>query len=485
MALQNQIQLITYPDSLGQNLADLETILNSRFDGCFGGVHILPFYPSSGDRGFAPLTYDAVDPAFGNWQNLERLASRYDLVYDFMINHLSRRSPEMLDFLEHKDESPYQDMFLRFSRFWPHGEPTADDVARIYKRKPKVPCVEVTFADGSRDKIWCTFSDEQFDLDMGNQTARAFMRRSLETLVRRGARLIRLDAFAFAIKKLGTSCFFLEPEMWDLLEDAATIVRQAGADVLLEMHDHYSIQLELSRRGYRVYDFVLPIMVLHTLVQGDGDRLKAWLQFCPRNQITTLDTHDGMGVVDVKDLLSDQDIEQVITHLLNRGANIKWSIKEHATQDSVLDAYQMNATYYSALGEDDGAYLLARAIQFFTPGIPQVYYVGLLAGRNDLERYQRTGLLTDVNRHGFTLGEVDEACARPVVRALARLMQLRNQCRAFDGELIIPETPANILHLIWNQGPNQAELTANLQTHAFRASFDNQTFSSGDLALFS
>lgn len=52
--------------------------------------------------------------------------------------------------------------------------------------------------------------------------------------------------------------------------------------------------------------------------------------------------------------------------------------------------HQYNCTYYSAIGKafprhQDRAYLMARAIQFFTPGIPMVYYVGLFAGSNDFQ----------------------------------------------------------------------------------------------------
>ena len=82
---------------------------------------------------------------------------------------------------------------------------------------------------------------------------------------------------------------------------------------------------------------------------------------------------------------------------------------------SNLDLYQVNCTFYDALGRRDNEYLLARAIQFFAPGIPQVYYVGLLAGRNDMELLRRTGVGRDVNRHHYTAAEVNDELRRPVV----------------------------------------------------------------------
>ena len=114
----NQIMLITYADSMGMNLKELEEVLDKSIGKAIGGLHILPFFPSSADRGFAPITYKKVDPAFGDWSDIERLASKYYLMYDYMINHVSAHSPEYLDYLEKKDASPYRDFFIRFKEFW-------------------------------------------------------------------------------------------------------------------------------------------------------------------------------------------------------------------------------------------------------------------------------------------------------------------------------------------------------------------------------
>ena len=163
--VSNQIMLITYADSMGKNLKELEEILTTQVKGAIGGLHILPFFPSSADRGFAPMTYREVDPAFGDWEDIERLASKYYLMYDYMINHVSAHSPEYLDYLEKKDESEYRDFFIRFQDFWENGYPTQEQLEKIYKRKAGGPSVKAEFADGSSELIWSTFSSEQIDLD--------------------------------------------------------------------------------------------------------------------------------------------------------------------------------------------------------------------------------------------------------------------------------------------------------------------------------
>ena len=95
MKLTNKCMLITYADSLGENLKDLDEVLDTHFADAVGGVHILPFFPSSADRGFAPMRYDIVDPAFGDWADVKAIGDDRYLMFDFMINHISRQSPFM------------------------------------------------------------------------------------------------------------------------------------------------------------------------------------------------------------------------------------------------------------------------------------------------------------------------------------------------------------------------------------------------------
>ena len=92
MALENKVMLITYPDSLGKNIKELTEVLTDDFGEAIGGVHLLPFFPSTGDRGFAPVDYQQVAPEFGDWADVKKLGERYYLMFDFMINHISRQS---------------------------------------------------------------------------------------------------------------------------------------------------------------------------------------------------------------------------------------------------------------------------------------------------------------------------------------------------------------------------------------------------------
>jgi len=481
MAIKNKIMLITYADSLGKNLKELSFVIKKHFAEAIESVHILPFYPSSADRGFAPKTYSHVDPIFGDWGDIEEIAKTNPLMFDFMVNHISRSSEYFKDFLLKKDKSQYAGLFLRYKDFWPSGEPSTSEVDLIYKRKPRAPYVDAIFADGTTEKVWCTFDEEQIDLNPFSKETKAFFEENLVELVKRGASLIRLDAFAYAIKKPGTNCFFLEPEIWELLESLKSIVDGYGAEVLPEIHEHYTMQLKIAEKGYWVYDFALPMLVLHALYSGKSERLAHWLKICPRKQFTTLDTHDGIGVVDAYDLLTEDEIELTKDLLYSKGANVK-KIYSSMAYDN-LDIYQINCTYYSALGDNDEAYLLARAIQFFAPGVPQVYYVGLLAGANDIELLETTKVGRDINRHFYSIEEVETNFQRTIVKRLHKLMVFRNTCQAFDGSVEV-SADENILTITRNgSGGDKAVLYANLKNHDFKVFYEKYSGESEEISF--
>lgn len=470
--LDNKIMLITYPDSLGGNLTSLEYVMDRYFAGAVEGIHILPFYPASGDRGFAVVEYDRVDPSWGTWDDIDRLAKRYTLAADFMVNHISTRSREFQDYLEKGDASEYADMFIRWDRFWPQGEPTAQDLDRLYRRRPGGgPYRVYQRRDGSQVKLWSTFFEEQVDINPFSQATQNYFRKNLG-LIAKHVPLIRFDAFAYASKRAGTSCFFVEPEIWDVLNIAMKPVEAAGGQMLAEIHEHYRYQLKMAQHGYWVYDFALPMLILHALISGQSDRLIHWLKICPRKQFTTLDTHDGVGVVDVADLLDEEQIDQVVEEVERRTAEARKYLKHGSMVQKAggkAVRYQLAGTFYSIMQEDDPSYLLARAVQYFAPGIPQVYYVGLLAGKNDIAFVKNGGEGRGLNRHNYTLEEIDREVNRPVVKKLLKLSHFRNTHPAFSGEISVDDGGQDgCLHIVRSAGQEKAELFVNFPQAEFR-----------------
>ena len=476
MPITNKVMLITYPDSLGKNIEELRDVLNNDLKGAVGGIHLLPFFPSTGDRGFAPTDYTKVDPKFGDWSDVEKLGQEYYLMFDFMINHISRHSKYYEDFQQKKDKSKYADLFLSWDKFWPQGRPTKADVDLIYKRKDKAPYQEITFADGSKEKLWNTFGPEQIDLDVRKKVTQEFIKQTLNQLIEHGADIIRLDAFAYAVKKLDTNDFFVEPEIWDLLAQVRDDIAAKGAIILPEIHEHYSMPFKIAKHGYFIYDFALPMVTLYSLYSGKSERLAHWLKMCPMKQFTTLDTHDGIGVVDARDILTPEEVKYTSQELYKVGANVKK--KYSSAEYHNLDIYQINTTFYSALGDDDRKYFMARLLQVFAPGIPQIYYVGMLAGKNDIKLLEETKEGRNINRHYYTREEVAEEVKRPVVASLLKLFTFRNTEAAFDLEGNIEvETPSENEIRIVRMNKDQthkAELKANLKTLDYQVLADGK-----------
>lgn len=187
-------------------------------------------------------------------------------------------------------------------------------------------------------------------------------------------------------------------------------------------------------------------------------------------QFTTLDTHDGIGVVDARDILTPNEIEYTSNELYKVGANVKK--KYSSAEYHNLDIYQINSTFYSALGDDDKKYFMARLLQVFAPGIPQVYYVGMLAGKNDIELLEKTKEGRNINRHYYGREEIHEEVQRPVVSSLINLLRFRNNEAAFDlnGSIKVTTPTENEIHIIrLNQDKTRkAELRANLETLAYK-----------------
>ena len=463
-AVDPRPQLLTYPDSLGGDLRALSSLLDGPLDGLFRGVHILPPFPSSGDRGFAPVTYREIEPRFGTWEDIRRIGARHDVLLDVMINHISRQSPEFQDFQRFGRRSPYADLFITLDKVWT-GDPPAGDVARIFLRKPDAPFSTVTIEEtGEAERIWTSFGSadwsEQIDLDVTSDATRALVSGWLRFFAGQGVRMVRLDAVGYVIKKPGTSCFMVEPEIYEFLDWITSVADSLGLVVLPEVHDRYRTHQRLADRGFWTYDFVLPGLVLGALETGKARRLAAHLSQSPNRQFTTLDCHDGIPVrPDLDGILQPPEMFQLAQRIQNRGGNVNRMLSDiHAAG---VDVHQLNCTYYSALGGDDERYVAARAIQLFAKGVPQIYYVGLLAGENDAEAVLSTGDGRAINRHDYTIDQVNAAMRRPVVRRLLELVRLRNTHPAFDGELGVAGS-ASSLQLAWRNGDATCALDVDL-----------------------
>jgi sucrose phosphorylase len=469
--VKNNVQLITYADRLGGgSLADLHALLTGPFAGLFGGVHILPFFhPIDGaDAGFDPIDHTQVDPRLGQWSDIAALAHDVPVMADVIVNHMSSDSPQFQDFSRRGSQSDVDGLFLTMEAVFPQGA-TQRDLLELYRPRPGLPFTVATLHTGERKILWTTFTPQQIDIDVQHALGRAYLQSILATLARSGVTMVRLDAVGYAIKKAGASCFMM-PETFAFIDEFAAEARALGIEVLVEIHSHYRKQIEIAARVDWVYDFALPPLALHALMTGRSDALKAWIAVRPTNALTVLDTHDGIGIIDIGADAADRAGSPGLVPPAELDQLVEWIHANSAGQSrqatgaaaSNLDLYQVNCTFYDALGRDDEAYLASRALQFFLPGVPQVYYVGLLAGGNDMALLARSGVGRDINRRHYTPAEIAADLQRPVVNRLLQLIRLRNRHPAFQGRFeVLPAEPQH-LNLRWSHAEHWAELRLDL-----------------------
>ena len=486
---RNQIQLITYIDRLsGGKITDLHHLLDGPLAGLFDGVHLLPFYPpiDGEDAGFDPTDHTAVDSRLGDWTDIERLAADYPLMADMIVNHMSAQSPQFLDVLDKGDASPFWPLFLTRDKVF-GDTPAAAELAAIYRPRP-TPCFsDITLSNGQTVPFWTTFTANQIDIDVTSAPGETYLQAILQRFTDHGVKYIRLDAAGYAIKKAGSSCFML-PETFDFIAKLSEQAKARGMTCLVEIHGYHKTQIDIAKRCDLVYDFALPPLVLHTLFSADATALKNWLDIAPRNCITVLDTHDGIGIVDAADyqgqpgLLTDPQLDALVEQIhQNSGGSSKLATGNAANN---VDLYQVNCSFYDALGRNDNHYLLARAIQLFCPGISQIYYGGLLAAENDVALLQRTGVGRDINRPYFNASTVKQAVQKPVVQALFKLIKLRRTMQAFNGSFS-QQLNADSYQLHWQHEGHQASLTITLSNLSAMLSWQHQGEDLQQIALSS
>lgn len=472
--MKNEVHLITYADRLGGgSLADLRELLAGPLAGVFGGVHILPFYdPIDGaDAGFDPSDHTRVDPRLGGWPDISALARDVDVMADVIVNHMSSDSPQFKDFLAHGSASRFSGLFLTRDTVFPNGI-TAPEQAAIYRPRAGSPFTPVALTHGEECVLWTTFTPQQIDIDVQHPLGRAYLEAILRALAASGVKMIRLDAVGYAIKIAGTNCFML-PQTFEFIDGFAALARSMGLEVLVEVHSYYRKQIEIAKRVDWVYDFALPPLVLHALFFKTARYLKEWIGLRPTNALTVLDTHDGIGIIDIGADSADRnsrpglvpavELDQLIAIIHTNSRD--QSREATGAAASNLDLYQINCTFFDAVGRDDRSYLIARAIQFFVPGVPQVYYVGLLAGENDMTLLRETGVGRDINRHRYDAAELSVALSQPVVRSLIDLIRKRNAHPAFGGRFTLEaDDDEQRLSMRWDLGDHTARLSVDFAT---------------------
>ena len=309
----------------------------------------------------------------------------------------------------------------------------------------------------------------QMDLNIKSPMVWEFYDDTLKTLADYGAKIVRLDAFAYAPKEPGEKNFLNEPGTWDVLQRVRELADKYNLMLLPEIHASYGEKNyeAIAEKGYMTYDFFLPGLIIDAIEGADGKVLKRWADELMEKKIKVvnmLGCHDGIPLLDLKGLIPEERIQTLIDTIVERGGFVK---NLHGQKNMY---YQVNATYYSALGEDDKKMLLARALQLFMPGKPQVWYLDLFAGKNDHEAVKRAGAggHKEINRTNLTTDQMEELLTRDVVKKQLEMLKFRSEFAAFDfdAELEV-KVDGSKMSYIWTKDGYKAQLEADLETCDF------------------
>lgn len=305
----------------------------------------------------------------------------------------------------------------------------------------------------------------QMDLNIQSPKVWEYYREVLKTLAGYGAKIVRLDAFAYAPKTPGERNFLNQPDTWELLDKIKQIAEPYGMELLPEIHESYSEKIyeKIAEQGYVTYDFFLPGLIIDALESGNGEHLAGWAQELIDKNIRTvnmLGCHDGIPLLDLKGILAEDRVQKLIDTIVSRGGYVK----DLHGQKNIY--YQVNATYFSALGEDERKMLLARALQIFMPGKPQIWYLDLFAGKNDHEAVQRAGESghKEINRTNLSGDQIAEGLKKDVVQKQLALIRMRNTHKAFsEGAEVTISGEESSLEIRWEYDGAYAELHVNFE----------------------
>ncbi len=436
--------VITYANSLVDGhhkpLDLLRDFLTHYLQGVISGVHILPFFPFTSDDGFAVVDYRAVNPTVGDWPDINRIGSEFKLMSDLVLNHVSSFSKWFHDYLQ--GHEPYDKFFFEAS--------PDDDLSQVVRPRTSALLREVQTPSGPKH-VWCTFSHDQVDLNFANPEVLLEFLRIMRLHIDNGIRVIRLDAVAFIWKEIGTNCIHL-PQTHAIVRLMRLLFDYAVEPVVLLTETNVPNAENLSYFGNRneahaIYNFSLPPLVLHALLTGSSRALNQWLMAMPPAQLgcaylNFTASHDGIGMRPAEGLLSEEDIETVISAVKAHGGLVSMRSLPGGGQKP----YELNITYFEALkgtaagGPDEhqiARFLCSQTIVMSLEGIPAFYIHSLLATPNDHDGVEKTGVNRAINRHRWDYPKLRAAIDDPetvhaqVLSRMKRRIGIRTRQPAF------------------------------------------------------
>lgn len=437
--------LITYGDAFlraGENpLRTLSDFCSRHLKGIFSTVHILPFFPYSSDDGFSVIDYRKVNPDLGSWNDIEELGKGFELMFDAVINHISKQSGEFSGFLN--GDKRYRDFFIVTDERW--------DLSNVFRPRALPLLTEFETATGKK-KVWTTFSSDQIDLNFSNPDVLLFIVETLLIYISHGASIIRLDAIAFLWKKSGTSCLHLPQthtvvklfrDILDLVAPHVKIITETN----VPHKDNISYFGSGKDEAHLVYNFALPPLTAHTLITGDAVPLTRWARNLDTPGSGTCfynftASHDGVGMLPASGLISVKQIDDLAQYTVDRGGRLGYK----SNPDGTKTVYELNISLFDLISDPGSKeplerkvarFVLSQGIALSLKGVPGVYYHSLVGSQNYEEGVRHTGMNRSINREKLSVEETENELSSPgsrrnlVFEKLTHLIEVRAQHPAF------------------------------------------------------
>lgn len=446
--------LITYGNSIcspdEKPLKTLGRFLKNNLEETVNTVHILPFFPYSSDDGFSVIDYVEVDEELGDWQDIRDIGEHFHLVFDLVLNHVSRKSSWFKDYIN--GVSPGRGYFVEADPEW--------DLSGVVRPRSHSLLTMVETRLGSK-YVWTTFSDDQIDLDFSNPDVLFEFLDILFAYIDKGVRIVRLDAIAYLWKKVGTSCIHL-PEVHDIVRLIRDVLEIVAPHVLVLTetnvpHEENISYFGIGDQAHMVYQFTLPPLLLHALQTGQSTHMTKWanslqgpLPGCTFFNFTA--SHDGIGVRPLEGIVPQKEIDKLVKGIVRRRGKV--STKQNP--DGSESPYELNITYLDALSDPDNndqelhieRFLCSQAVMLAFRGIPAIYIHSLFGTRNDYKGVKATGRARSINRHKWDeqalnklLCDADSMQAR-IHAQYVKVLIIRSQHLAFH-----PDGPQKVIDM--------------------------------------
>lgn len=440
---QETVYLITYGDSFFESgkvpLQVLKEVVADQLAETVSDVHLLPMFPYTSDDGFSVTDYLEINSSLGDWRNIEDLAFKKRLMFDFVANHMSKSSKWFESYLNQEDD--FEDAFVTWDPSFDATNvtrPRTSPLFHSYQNK-----------QGTERQVWTTFSEDQVDVNPKDPKMLVRLTKILLEYVRRGATSVRLDAIGFLWKESGTTSMHLPQthmiiQIWRKILDYYAPNTQIITETNVPHKDNISYFGNGSNEANQVYQFPLPPLVLHSFVTGSAEKLSQWAsEIQPISKTSTyfnfLASHDGIGLRPTEGILNDGDRENLVERVKENGGRISYKNNPDGSQS----VYEMNINYSEALKTQGEEHLTtkkmiaAHHLLLSFIGVPAIYVHSIFGSKNDQLAVEESGINRRINRGKLNQTELYKALSsddyrKQIFEGLSDLILIRKKEKAFD-----------------------------------------------------